>query len=182
MTGYPGRQVNWYVIAGPPSSGKTAVAAALAEQGYGIVPDEARTLLEEGLADGRTAQQVRRDVALFQGKVMDRKCRIAETYDPEELVFWDYGLAETVAFYRLENLDVSPALLDRVQQFRFAGVFLLEQLAWDEDAVRTEDTLIQRRLASLIREAYLELGYQLYRIPQATVAERVTMILEQTSR
>ena len=60
--------LNWYVLAGRPSSEKTAVLNELSKQGYVAFPETAKAFIEKGIAKGKTIKEIRANEREFQKK------------------------------------------------------------------------------------------------------------------
>ncbi|MEW6704503.1 MAG: ATP-binding protein [Pseudomonadota bacterium] len=171
----------WRVITGAPGSGKTTLAEQLAQRGFRVVDDPARMLLEEALRRGLSAAQVRADYAAFQQQVLQRQLQLVQALDPAADVFFDYCIAESLAFMKLAGLAWTPAFLHAAASLGVLRVYLLAPLALDgasaHDGVRTETQDQRQALHGLIREVYRGLGAALVEVPVLPVPDRLALVL-----
>ncbi len=172
-------KTNWYVITGAPSSGKSTLIDYLSKEGYITYPETARIYIDEQLAKGVTLEELRKDENHFQETIFSRNQKLEEGIDPQKLVFLDRGLPDSLAFYKLSNIDTTK--LKALCHKNYAGVFLLEPLAFQEDGVRIENKQTAEKLHRFLKEAYSELGYKVISVPVASVEKRAKLILEKVS-
>lgn len=167
----------WYVITGAPCSGKTAVIQELERRGYAVVHEVARAYIEAKLATGLSLDQIRRDKYAFERQLLIKKVALEENLNPEQIIFMDRAVPDSIAYFRLAGLDPSePIRLSR--RNRYHKVFLLERLPAKKDPVRKEDDETAELIETLLLECYRELQYPLIRIPVADVSERTDTILK----
>ena len=84
-----GKNNNWYVITGGPSAGKTTLLAELEKLGYKTIPEAARTLIDEAVAEGIDVNALRVDEKRFQEDVARLKESIETTHDASTPTFFD---------------------------------------------------------------------------------------------
>jgi predicted ATPase len=170
-------ETKWSVITGSPSSGKTSVLKALEGDGIKVCPDVARTLIEARLAEGASATDARGDLPSFRMAVFEAMTQDAIRTSHDELVLFDYGLPDNVAFYRASNLSVPSRVLLAAQTYRYQHVFILDQLPFHQDLVRTENEDALKRIGHEIEVIYTQLGYSPIKIPVVPLRERKSLIL-----
>lgn len=161
----------WIVLTGAPCSGKTSLLAELARRGHAVVPETARALIESGLAQGQSLDQIRSDPLEFQRRVLRRGLQTANALPPGQPFFLDRGILDCAAYLRFHGLDPAEAFA-AAGRFRYAGVLLLDRLPFQKDAVRYEDDAAAARLEKLLLEAYREAGYRVFRLPVLPLGER----------
>lgn len=170
-------QTNWCVLTGAPCSGKTAVINELARRGYGVVHETARAHIEGKLAQGISLDRIRGDVAAFEHLILEKKVVIEEALDMEKTVFFDRAVPDSIAYFRLADLDPSkPMSLGR--RVRYHKIFLLDRLPVRTDSARREDEQTAKDIEALLVECYRDLGYPMIRIPVLTVSKRADLILQ----
>lgn len=166
----------WQVITGAPASGKTTTLAVLEQQGYRVIPETARVVIDEGIAAGLTAAELRADEQRFQRQVLARKQALERSLQPGEVIFFDRGIHDSLAYHRLHGHPVAEAQAAAKAAY-YQRVFLLDRLPWTQDYARTEDDTQAGQLDQLLETAYREYGYEVVRIPVAAAADRVAAIL-----
>ncbi len=172
-------QNKWYAIAGGPSSGKTTLVNELAKIGFKIYPEAVRILLERELAQGKKLKDVQGTVDL-QKEIYKLQLEMENAAPKDEVVFFDRGLPEGIAYCRFYGLDIAEYSEKNRQIFedRYCKVFFCQQLPFDKDRARVEDEIAAQKLSRLIRAAYAELGYEIIDLPPGpTPANRVKIIL-----
>jgi predicted ATPase len=170
-------QTRWQVLTGAPCSGKTTLLEGLKARGYRVVPEYARSFIDEQLARGLTLSQIKADLPAFERGILVEKVRLEAALPAGELVFLDRAAPDSIAYYRSEGLDpAEPLRLSRA--FRYRTVFFLERLVFCKDAVRSECDATAARLGELIAQAYAELGYALVRVPVLDIEERIEYVLQ----
>ena len=170
-------QTRWYILTGAPCSGKTAVINELARRGYGVVHETARAHIEGKLAQGLSLDQIRRNELTFERLILEKKMAIEERLDGEKAVFFDRAVPDSIAYFRLADLDpAEPMAWSR--RVRYKKIFLLERLPVKEDSVRKEDERTSMVIEALLLECYRGLGYSVIRVPVFAVSKRADLILE----
>ena len=167
----------WSVITGAPCSGKTAVIHKLEQRGYKVVHEVARAYIDSELLEGKTLPEIKADEWAFERHILMEKVRIESTLKKDEIVFFDRGVPDSIAYYKLNGLDsVEP--FQESGEVRYQNVFLFERLRFLTDPVRSENEKTARRLGRLIEESYQSLGYDLIQVPLLSVEERTEFVLE----
>ncbi len=175
------RPTRWQVITGAPCSGKTTLIQALADRGLQVVPETARAYIDECLAGGLTLSQVKADPLAFEQKILLAKVALEAELPRDRLIFMDRAVPDSVAYYRFEGLDPTEPLRHS-RKMRYETIFLLERLAFESDAVRSEDAQAAARLEVMLADCYHALGYAITRVPVMSVDERIGFILRHVDR
>lgn len=166
----------WYVITGGPSSGKTTIISKLPKMGYHTIPESSRLLIEKGISEGKTLEDIRVDEKEFQLRVLEMKIKLEAESSKDRTVFIDRGIPDTIAYFQLYGFDIQE-ILKTCQEKTYKKVFFLEQLPFEKDYARIEDEETAKRLNELLRNAYLDLGYEVVSVPNMSIEERVNFIL-----
>ena len=169
---------NWYVITGGPSSGKTTMVDLLRKRGYRTTIEHARHYTDLQRLGGRSVADVRSRQLEFQRGVLSMQIQQEAELDPDEVVFLDRALPDSLAYYRFLDLPADRLLLDALQRVGYRKVFLLDLLPLAPDYARTEDTTAQRRIHDLIREVYESLPVPLEEVPVLPPETRADFVLE----
>jgi predicted ATPase len=170
------RATNWYVLTGGPSSGKTTTVELLSARGYTTTIEHARHYLDLKRVQGQTVEEVRARRIEFQSGVLDMQQETS--LDPEETVFLDRALPDSLAYYRFLELEPDARLLDALTHVSYRKVFILDLLPLAADYARTEDVAAQRRIHALLTEVYRNLPISVVNVPVLSPADRVAYILE----
>ena len=174
--GKPVATTQWRVITGAPSSGKTAVICRLERLGCSVVHEAARALIEEELKKGQTLQAIKADALRFERRILYRKVEIEVQLRTEDRVYLDRAVPDSIAYYRFEGLDSSePERYSRL--VRYHRIFFFDRLQFAADAVRSEDDQSAEMLERLLERSYLDLGYDLIRVPVMPVEQRAKWVL-----
>lgn len=153
------------MITGGPGAGKTTTLNELRNMGYQVVPEAARMIIEHGWGDPR------RDLAAFQKKVVALQLSLEQMVD--DAAFCDRGLPDIIAYSRLGSIE--PIELPK---HRYAGVFLIDPVPFQNDSVRWESKEQARIIHDEIERAYLELNYKIVKVPVLSPKERAEFIVK----
>ena len=166
----------WYVITGAPSCGKTTVVNSLAKMGYKVVPEVARVLIDEEVKNGRTLKDIRKDEFGFQKRILKTKLEIEKKLPKNEIIFFDRGIPDNVAYLKAYNIDYEHELkICKKKSYR--KIFILDRLPFEKDYARIENEEMAAKIHRLIKEVYTALGYEVIEVPLMSVKKRVKMIL-----
>ena len=168
---------NWYVITGGPSSGKTTTVDLLRARGYRTTIEDARLYIDLQRLGGRTVEQIRGRQVEFQRNVLALQLAQEAALDPDELVFLDRAVPDSLAYYRFLGIEPDPALLGAMERAPYRKVFVMDLLPLAPDYARTEDVPAQRRIHELLLEVYESLPIPVERVPVLPPEERVDHIL-----
>ena len=175
-----GVQTNWHVITGAPCCGKTTLIDQLADKGFQTVPETARLYIEGEMAKGRTIHEIRENGAALEHGLIDMQLRIEDGLRAIEVVFLDRGVPDSLAWRRLAGLNPNEILLECFHH-RYASVFILDPLPYQENGARFEDTSIVGYLDEWHARDYSALGYNVVRVPVLAREERLAFVLERLS-
>ena len=138
-------------------------------------------IIERGLTAGLTLEKIRRDEAVFQAKVIEQKLAWERSALKDKTLFFDRGIPECLAYYRLCGLDTKK-LARASRKGTYRAIFFNAQLPFQKDYARIEDETTAIYLARLIRESYEECGYPIIDVPVASVEKRVRIVLDAIGR
>jgi predicted ATPase len=169
-------KTNWCVITGAPSSGKTSVIEELTRRGYQTEPEVARELIEDCLKHGEKIEQVREKNEWLQNEILRLKLSREESQNPEQLVFLDRGIPDSLTYFRIAGLDLANAKTVS-REFRYRHVFIFDRLSLVQDGIRTESDEIARQIDLALENDYKELDYSPIRVPVIPISARVDFIL-----
>ncbi|WP_169743704.1 ATP/GTP-binding protein [Paraburkholderia kururiensis] len=172
-------RTNWYVVTGPPFSGKTTIVDALSMRGVPTVEDCGRRAINEQIDLGKTKQDIHAQYGTLQVRISDLMLKEAQLRRPEEMVIWDYSFPDNLAYIALTHGNWSSVHVERAIRFQFKKTFLLQPVGdFDSrlDPVRSESLESRTKLYELMRNIYETLGTEVMEVPSATVSTRIEQI------
>lgn len=169
---------NWYVITGAPSSGKTTVVKLLEKSGYNVLYEAARIYIDQELQKGKTIQEIRKNEANFQRKILDLKIHYESKLSPKEITFLDRAIPDSIAYYELVGLPIDKCLEKATRNSYYKKIFIFEKLEFDKDYARTESKKEIEKLERLLEKAYKDLAFPIIKVPKMSIAKRVKFILD----
>jgi predicted ATPase len=171
------QSTRWSVITGAPCSGKTAVIRMLEQRGHKVVHEVARAYIDNELMQGKALTEIKADEWSFERHILMEKVRIEAKLRKDEIIFFDRGVPDSIAYYKLNGLDTAEPF-QKSLEVRYQNVFNFERLRFLTDPVRSENERTARRLNRLIQESYHSLGYDIIHVPLLSVEERTEFVLE----
>ncbi|MDY6837315.1 MAG: ATP-binding protein [Thermodesulfobacteriota bacterium] len=172
---------NWCVISGAPSSGKTTLVEELERRGYRVIHEVARAIIEAGMEQGRTLEEIRSDAESFENLVLNTKIAIEADLPKDEVIFLDRAVPDSIAYFEIAGLNPEEALAKSPRN-RYKKVFLLDRLAYLRDDARIEDQEEAASLDQSLEASYSALGYEVIRIGVMPVKERLTRVIEEIEK
>lgn len=172
---------NFYLFTGGPGTGKTSVINQLTQQGYITVREAAREIIQIQHATGGNATH--------QGdRIRYRNLMLEQSIDDflnhtalEEPVFFDRGIPDLCSYTKRFCEGENKAVTQAVKHYRYqAQAFIFppwpdiychdeERKQSYEEAVTTYHALI---------DGYTHSGYTLIHVPQGSIEQRITFILD----
>jgi predicted ATPase len=168
---------NWHIITGAPCSGKTTVIREIERRGFQAIHEVARAYIDRQLGAGRRIDLIKADILQFERHILHTKIRIEDTLEKSEIIFFDRGVPDSIAYYNLEGLDPAEALKFS-RRTRYRKIFFFERFDFLNDGVRSEDEIIAARLNDLLLEAYGQAGYNPIMVPVMSVKDRTDLVLK----
>jgi predicted ATPase len=168
---------NWYVITGGPSSGKTTTVNILKSRGYKTTIEDARHYIDLQRITGRKIEDIRRNQEVFQRTIVDMQVQQENQLNPDDLIFLDRALPDSLAYFRFTGLEPNAKLLDSLKTATYKKVFIMDVLPLDHDYARTEGVIDQIKIDALIREVYGSLPWPIVRVPVLAPDARADFIL-----
>lgn len=183
---YYGGKMHWgnrfIVITGGPGSGKSTLLRALAKEGFAVMPEAGRAIIQSQLKIGGKALPWS-DRMLYAELMLMWEMRSYADADRlvEDTVFFDRGIPDVAGYLQLCNLKVPEYAWQAAKQLRYySTVFIappwreiyvndIERKQSWEEAVATHD---------MMRKVYENLGYNVVSLPLTSVNERVRFIKE----
>lgn len=170
---------SWYVITGGPSTGKTKLINELAKLGHKIVPEAARTLIDEAVAKGLTVEEFRSDEKRFQYDVAKLKQDTENKLRKKDTIFFDRGMHDTIAYLKYYDFDIDSWIDSLVRKSRYQKVFILEPLErFKDDYARTESIDFSLKIRDMLIDAYKKHEMKPISVPDIGLNNRLQFILD----
>lgn len=168
----------WQVITGGPSSGKSKVIEAISFRGLLNRPESARILIDEELSQGKDLLEIRAEEAKFQERVLDLSIDVQKKANRNEVIFWERGVPDSIAYLSLCQGNVAKAL-EASRKVKYQNIFLLDRLPiYKGDYARTETEKEAAEIHEKLFQVYLALGYSVICVPVLCISKRVDFILQ----
>lgn len=167
----------FFVLTGPPGSGKTTVLTALCDR-VNTVSEPARRVLSEQRRIGGTATGDQ-DPSQFVAHMLSLAA--SDIASAEGATLFDRGLPDLLGFTTHYELDAT-AVLEAVAMYRYRSpVFFLPswEAIYENDDERTLSFEGSAAFGDLIRQAYEKTGYEILMVPKLSPKHRADFILEQ---
>lgn len=169
---------NWYVITGTLSSGKTTLIELLEQENYRVQYEVARILIDQEIAKGKAIQQIRYDELKFQREVLQLKLAIEKDLPQGDLIFFDRGIPDSIAYFKLYGAEEDPFLKEASKCCSYKKIFLLDPVIEVRDYARVESSSQRDQIDKLLLEAYRSLPFPIVTVPTLSPLDRVTFIIE----
>jgi len=168
---------NFYIITGGPGAGKTTLLEELSKYQVLCVPEVARQIIQEQVAQGGRAVPWD-DTVQYKELMLQRSIEDYQRTETDIPVFFDRGIPDALAYARLIG-DVSPAAL--AEEYRYNSlVFILppweDIYATDNERKQTFEEAID--VFHRLKAEYTACDYQVVEVPCKSVEERALFILE----
>ena len=169
---------NWYVITGPPCSGKTTLIKSLGDSGFKTNPDISRMMIENLLAQGKSLSEIYDKADVLQENILIEMLSNAKSLIPSDLIFHDYSFPDNIPYLKLLGLEIKPEFRKAAKIYNYKAIFICKPLAFQADGVRVESVRDQFFLYDAILDCYQDLGYTVYELPVVSVEERLQIIMK----
>ena len=168
----------WHVITGAPCSGKTTLINQLSEAGFLTAHETAREYFEIEMAKGRSSQEIRCSGPPTQQGIFDLQQRLEDGLRPDQVVFLDRGLPDSLTFNRLYGLNPDQFLFE-CRKHCYASVFILDRLPFAREVqLGLEDEKSAQFIDIWLERDYSILGYRVVRVPVCSPNERLGFVLD----
>lgn len=177
-------EIKGYILTGAPRSGKTTMIKAIEQRGYRTFAEPiARIARELDIkSDIRKANLREKENFLaqcYQAFVSDYTAAVQEI----RTGFFDRGLPDIQVLAEMLGVLLTPEMVEGILNRHYSQkVFLFEPIS--EQVILTESSSRPRftnsekkRIESILRITYQEMGYQIIEVPFGSVKERVEFVL-----
>lgn len=170
----------YVILTGGPGGGKTTLIEALQRQGYPCVGEVGRAVIQEQVESGGDALPWA-DKEKFKQKMFEAQLKAYQTSHDEKVVFFDRGLLDTLAYAKLEGLEITDEMVRLGQETRFHSMVFITP-PWKEiyqnDEERKQDFEEAIRTYEHMVAIYQEYDYTVVDFPKDTVEKRISFMLE----
>ena len=162
---------NWYIITGAPNSGKSTLIKLLADRGYKTIDEAARIFIDREIARGEELKDIRNNEINFQKKILEIKIKLEKKIPKREIVFWDRGIPDSEAYYKLQGIALDNYLKKAIENSVYKKIFLLDYLPYQKDYSRIESEEEQIKLHRLLRDVYGKINVPVIEVSKMNSAE-----------
>ena len=173
---------DFIVITGGPGAGKTTLLNEIQKKGYRYIPEIAREIIQTQVTSNGDALPWKNAIK-YRDLMLNASIESylsALTTPPEQRLFFDRGIPDTLAYSDLINVPISEEWERKVLKYRYnKQVFILPP--WEEiyktDNERIQDFEEAVATYQIIFGTYKKLGYELIEVPKISVKQRASFIL-----
>jgi len=172
----------FYIITGGPGAGKTTLLETLKLEGYEVIPEAARDIINtQGKRGGEGVPW--KDNRLYTELMLRRSIedyQFAKAGQSTQPVFFDRGIPDSLCHWVMSGNPVTKEMEDAVVKYRYENmVFILPP--WKEiyctDEARKQNWQDAESTYYKMMEIYKKYGYELIIIPKDTPENRKRFIL-----
>lgn len=171
-------QFPYYIISGPPSSGKTTLINELSNLNYHCYQEMARLVIQRNLKNGIDCFPWNNTLE-FSHQVFLETSDLLNSLNGD-FCFFDRSIVDLIAYMDISKIDRNEKYIDAINQSPYSrNVFFLP--FWDEiyttDDQRRESKEEARLIEKNLRLVYKELGFQIIDVPISTIDVRLDFII-----
>ncbi len=173
---------NFYIITGGPGVGKTSLIDELAKRDYNCVPEVAREIIKEQMANNGNALPWG-DVREYSDRMLSYSVRdFIYLSDKDDLYFFDRGIPDTYGYELLMKFDTNEKLMGALAEYRYNKIaFILPpwKEIYETDNERKQDFQTAIDTYNVMKVAYKNAGYNLVEVPIMPVDQRADFVLNE---
>ncbi len=169
------------VIIGGPGTGKSAVIDALSNRGFDCMTEISRQVTLEAQKNG-IDQLFLEDPIWFSKQLLDgRTTQFIDSQSyPSEVVFFDRGLPDVVAYLDYIEVPYDEDFVTRCESYQYDMIFILPpwKEIYKQDNERYETFQQTIEIHQFLLKWYTRFGYTPIEVPKSSITERVDFILK----
>lgn len=171
---------NFYVITGGPGVGKTTLLRELGNRNYHCMPEAARRIIQEQMAQNGDALPWE-NRARYAELMLEGSVNLYKQADAAVPTFFDRGIPDVLAYVRLTGLPLTETLKTALASFRYHPlVFILPpwKEIYETDSERKQTWEEAVATFEVMKDVYTGYGYTTMEVPPMTVAGRGDFVLQ----
>ena len=167
-------------LIGGPGAGKSSVLNELIKRNYYCMPEISREVTLKAQKDGIDQLFLTQPLLFSQLLLEGREQQFLDAHQSNnKVVFFDRGIPDVHAYMNYLKTEYPPIYKEKSKKHVYDKIFLFEP--WKEiyvsDNERYESFEEAVIIDTFLKEAYLELGYEIITVPFGTIEERADFIL-----
>ena len=177
---------HFFILSGGPGVGKTAVLDRLRDNGQTCIQEVARSIIQSQQSENGTALPWK-DKEQYKKLMLHKSVKDYQKVSKRKqgITFFDRGIPDTLAYARLEGLEISKNLCFYSQHYRCNNtVFIFPP--WREiyhtDSERKQSFSEVIATHNMMIQTYKNCGYTPVQVPKTTIQKRYTFILDYIAR
>ena len=166
-----------FVISGGPGVGKTSVINELRKREFKVLIEAAREVsnTDQRFIGKSTLEINKKD---FQDAIFDFQKIQLSKLTRGEVVFTDRGFGDILAYYKLADYNIPHEKFEHAKNFKYDKVFILDFIDfYEKDELRQEHLKDQKKIHIEIVNMYINLDYEIIKVPFRSVEERADFII-----
>lgn len=169
------------LIIGGPGTGKSTALDYLKNKGFYCFSEVSREVTKEAQREGIKQLFLDKPI-LFSEKLLEGRIKQFKQAEEskQDLVFIDRGIPDVTAYMDYHQDDYPGFFSEANKKYRYNKIFLFP--IWEEiyasDNERYESLQEAKIIQNHLIKTYENLGYNLVKVPKASVAERVEFMLD----
>ncbi len=172
----------WYIFTGGPGTGKTCVIKELEARGFGVIEEAATTVIAQELAKGEKTPWSEPWFEVKVAEVMEMR-QAAARQQNKNIVFLDRSPVDPITYILWYKKNLQQQAIKALDELMASGcfkqkVFLFQDLGFCENTeIRHENLTEADQIAQQLLKDYESLGFEVIKVPSASIKERADFIL-----
>ena len=166
------------VLTGGPGAGKTSVINLLAEKGFNIIPEPARTLIEDYQKNSpHLHPKLSKENRLLFQKAIEN-ITIKNWFDNKN-AFFDRSILDEIGYRNRYNIEINNELNFAAKNYHYDIIFFFPfwKVIYKNDDIRHETEEEAQIVGEFLHKAYTNYGYNPIIVPKIDTNKRVDFIL-----